>query len=81
MVITDGIPVRQLVEVRSIATVHVDETHQLTTLPWVRGGDILRVSAHTRGDRDPCEEIDTGVVAAGLLPHLEEAMHRIARGG
>ncbi len=78
VVIAQGILLRQRFEERGVAAGHVKETHQLAALSWIAWSDALGVAALADAGRDPGEQIQLGIVAAGLLPHLEETMHRIA---
>ena len=81
MVVTHGVAVGERAQVAGIAAVHVDEAHQLSTLAGVRSGDSRRIAPHACRDRDPRVQVERGVVATGLLPHLEEPVHRVSRRG
>ena len=89
-VVIDGVLVGKLFEIRSIALRHVVEGHGGGAFAGCGvvecGGLCGAIAASADGDFDPREEIvqaAAGVVlggivnvAVGLLPHLEEAMHR-----
>jgi hypothetical protein len=78
MVIAQGVAIREAAQVARIPVPHVHESHQLATLAGISCRHADRVSTSARRNGDPGEEIEPGVVATGLLPHLKEAMDRIA---
>ena len=81
VVVADGVTVGQGFEVGRVARGHVVKAHELTALAHVGGADGCGVAALPRGGGNPDEKVVVDVGAAGLLPHLKEAVHRISRDG
>ena len=79
IIVADRVEIRHLFEERRVAGIHVEEAHGETALVGVvRGGaETIIVIADTGRLGNPDKQILL-VLVADLLPHLEEAMHRIA---
>jgi hypothetical protein len=76
VIVAQRIGVGELAEISHVTCRHIVEAHRDTALVGARGwiGAVLRALA--RGFRHPREQVAPAAVE--LLPHLEEAMHRVA---
>ena len=81
-IVAHGVLLGQALEVGRITRAHVEEAHFLTALHDIAGrgadAEVVGVIASARLRRYPGKKVMLGIGAARLLPHLEEAVHRIA---
>jgi hypothetical protein len=78
-VVAERVVFCQFLEEWRIARGHVEEAHELATLPRMLRRDAGGVAALPGGGGNPGVRTEALVVASGLLPHLEETMHRVTR--